>query len=541
MSPERLDASIKLMTAIHLKKMVGRFKGEKGDKGDKGDNVDLELVRAEIKRAVSVMPKDGKDADPVLMKRLIAEAVAELPKPKDGKDGEDGKDAIIDDELLSERIREGIRSIRFYGPAGQGAPGVGVPVGGAATQVLAKKSAADYDTEWVTGGGGAAWGAITGTLSSQADLQSALDAKADIASLSGVATSGAYSDLSGLPALKAVATSGVYGDLTGLPALKAVATSGVYADLTGKPALQAVATSGAYADLTGTPTLGSVASTAASTWAFAGHRHDASHVTSGTMDTARLGSGTANASTVLYGNQTWAALPAGGSGTVTSIDVSSAVAGITAAGGPVSTNGTITLSTSGIFANESLASSGTASSTTFLRGDRTWAAPNGATNPFKGRTQIGANSSQIIVTFTPMDGYFKLVAVIQGYDGAGGIARWRCNGDATTSYCWVASEPTDAASSGAINTTGVLVGETAQTTPRSPVFCEVTKASSSQVAYFRGVCGDGSNAKTTQIGMIDFAGIWGNVTQSVSSFTLHGGGVNLLSGSYVEVYGFPNA
>lgn len=43
------------------------------------------------------------------------------------------------------------------------------------------------------------------------------------------------------------------------------------------------------------------------------HVHAAGDITSGTMATARLGSGTANATTFLRGDQTWAA-PAGGSG-----------------------------------------------------------------------------------------------------------------------------------------------------------------------------------------------------------------------------------
>lgn len=55
-------------------------------------------------------------------------------------------------------------SIGMAGPAGpqgdpgatgaQGDPGVGVPTGGLTGQVLAKASDTDYDTEWVTGGGG---------------------------------------------------------------------------------------------------------------------------------------------------------------------------------------------------------------------------------------------------------------------------------------------------------------------------------------------------------------------------------------------------
>lgn len=51
------------------------------------------------------------------------------------------------------------------------------------------------------------WGSILGTLSNQTDLQNALDLKADISSLSAVATSGDYNDLSNLPTIP---------DITGL-------------------------------------------------------------------------------------------------------------------------------------------------------------------------------------------------------------------------------------------------------------------------------------------------------------------------------------
>lgn len=69
------------------------------------------------------------------------------------------------------------------GPKGdKGDDGIGIPVGGATGQVLAKNSGTNYDTSWVDqtgGGGGGSWGSITGTLSDQTDLQAALDAKAD--------------------------------------------------------------------------------------------------------------------------------------------------------------------------------------------------------------------------------------------------------------------------------------------------------------------------------------------------------------------------
>ena len=60
------------------------------------------------------------------------------------------------------------------------------------------------------------------------------------ADLNAVATSGAYSDLTGTPTLASVATSGAYGDLSGTPSLASVATSGSYNDLSDKPSIPTV-------------------------------------------------------------------------------------------------------------------------------------------------------------------------------------------------------------------------------------------------------------------------------------------------------------
>ncbi len=65
------------------------------------------------------------------------------------------------------------------------------------------------------GGGSTSWGLITGTLSNQADLQNALNLKADSSSLATVATSGSYSDLSGAP-VNISAFSNDVGYITGI-------------------------------------------------------------------------------------------------------------------------------------------------------------------------------------------------------------------------------------------------------------------------------------------------------------------------------------
>lgn len=83
--------------------------------------------------------------------------------------------------------------------------------------------------------GGAAWGDISGTLSSQTDLNTALQEKADTTDLGAVCFTNDYADLSNKPQFAAVAESGDYEDLINTPNLATVATSGSYTDLSNKP------------------------------------------------------------------------------------------------------------------------------------------------------------------------------------------------------------------------------------------------------------------------------------------------------------------
>ena len=124
--------------------------------------------------------------------------------------------------------------------------------------------------------------AITASITA---LQATVALKADTSSLSTVATSGAYGDISGKPTIPAAQISSDWNASSGVtsilnkPALATVATSGAYSDLSGKPTIPAaqvsadwnaasgtaailnkptlatVATSGAYSDLSGRPTI----------------------------------------------------------------------------------------------------------------------------------------------------------------------------------------------------------------------------------------------------------------------------------------------
>lgn len=108
----------------------------------------------------------------------------------------------------------------------------------------------------------------------------------------------------------ATAAQGTTADSAVQPsALAAVATSGSYSDLTGVPSLSTVATSGSYTDLTGTPTLGTAASHSVSYFATAAQGTLANSAVQPTNNITVLGSGTATSGYVPTadgsGNVTW--------------------------------------------------------------------------------------------------------------------------------------------------------------------------------------------------------------------------------------------
>jgi hypothetical protein len=96
------------------------------------------------------------------------------------------------------------------------------------------------------GGGDGVWGDIIGDIEDQTDLQTEFAKYTPTADLATVATTGAYSDLSGTPSLATVATTGAYSDLSGTPSIPAAqvnsdwnATSGV-AEILHKPTIPTV-------------------------------------------------------------------------------------------------------------------------------------------------------------------------------------------------------------------------------------------------------------------------------------------------------------
>lgn len=138
-----------------------------------------------------------------------------------------------------------------------------------------------------------------------------------------------------------------------------------------------------------------------------GHVHAATDITSGTISTARLGSGTANSTTFLRGDNTWATVS--GSGTVTSVAFSTGTTGLTVTGSPITSSGTITLAGTLAVANGGTGATSAATALTNLG-----AAADSAVVKLTGNQTIAG-----VKTFSS-DGFFNGVRVGKGSNSVTG-------------------------------------------------------------------------------------------------------------------------
>ena len=144
------------------------------------------------------------------------------------------------------------------GPAGD--DGVGVPAGGTTGQVLAKKSATNYDTEWVdpaSGGGSGATNLAYTASATQGVVTSDTGTDATIPAAdgtnAGLMAPAQHSKLAALPS-----SADPAGTAASAVAAHAAA-SDPHPGYALESALATVATSGSYADLSSKPTLGTAA------------------------------------------------------------------------------------------------------------------------------------------------------------------------------------------------------------------------------------------------------------------------------------------
>lgn len=163
-----------------------------------------------------------------------------------------------------------------------------IPDGGTAGQVLKKTSGTDYDTEWADQTATITVDSALSTSSTNpvqnAVITNALNGKIDNGELATVATTGAYSDLTGTPTIPDAYTlptaslstlggvkvgtnlaiaNGVLSASTGTTAntVSAGNHTHAYSAITDKPTLATVATTGSFNDLTNQPTVDSALST----------------------------------------------------------------------------------------------------------------------------------------------------------------------------------------------------------------------------------------------------------------------------------------
>lgn len=197
-----------------------------------------------------------------------------------------------------------------------------LPGGGADAACLAKASAADYDVEWVAcGAGGAGTGTVTSVAVSgsdgiQVDSGSPVTTSGTIAL--GISASGLATHL-GLGTAAYTAATAYATAAQGTQGAAAYAwgnhAAAGYASAAG---LATVATTGAYSDLSGRPTLGTAAATAATDYATAAQGATADTAIQPGDDAAYLGAGVAADGYVLTadgaGGAAWEAATGGGGG-----------------------------------------------------------------------------------------------------------------------------------------------------------------------------------------------------------------------------------
>lgn len=102
---EDRQASAPEMTVEMVKEAVSEVVAAlpKPKDGEPGKDADPESIRSMVAEAIAEIPRpaDGKDADPETIRQMVAEAVAELPPPAPGKDADP-----IDPEAVKAMVAE---------------------------------------------------------------------------------------------------------------------------------------------------------------------------------------------------------------------------------------------------------------------------------------------------------------------------------------------------------------------------------------------------------------------------------------------------
>ena len=246
-----LEGKIEALEAIVpvLREARDGEKGEKGDTGERGEKGDTGERGTDGRDGVD--GRDGKDG-------VNGKDGRDGVDGKDGRDGKDGEMGVIDEATIA-YLEDEVKKAKLDKEAYDRALGIvdqrtsflinkvnNLPSSGGVASVVAGTNVTVDNTDprnpvvsATVEGGAAVWGGITGTLSSQTDLNSALSGKA----ASDHVHTGVYepADATILKdadigvSVAAQSHNHTVSQITDFPTLATVATSGDYEDLINKP------------------------------------------------------------------------------------------------------------------------------------------------------------------------------------------------------------------------------------------------------------------------------------------------------------------
>lgn len=191
------------------------------------------------------------------------------------------------------------------------------------------------------------------------------------------------------------------------------------------------------------------------------HTHAASDIVSGTIATARLGSGTANSTTYLRGDGSWQTPAGGGGGSVTSVDISGGT-GISASGGPITGSGTLSVTLSSNLQAWSGVTTASKADTSALTAKADLASPAFTGNPTAPTPSTGDNDTSIATTaFVKAQGYTANTGTVTSVAVSGGTTGLTTSGGPITTSGTVTLAGTLAVANGGTGATTVTGAQNA--------------------------------------------------------------------------------
>lgn len=190
----------------------------------------------------------------------------------------------------------------------------------------------------------------------------------------------------------------------------------------------------------------------------ASHTHAASDIVSGTIATARLGSGTADSTKFLRGDGSWQTPAGGGGGTVTSVDISGGT-GVSASGGPITGSGTLSVTLSSNLQAWSGITTASKADTSALTAKADLASPAFTGNPTAPTPLTADNDTSIATTaFVKAQGYTTNTGTVTSVSVSGGTTGLSTSGGPITTSGTVTLAGTLAVANGGTGGTTAATG-----------------------------------------------------------------------------------